>query len=77
MDVNGLGLVASLIASLTWPAVVAGAIILFRKPLAELLGRVKSYEGLGQKVTFGERLAEAATSLEMVYEMATSRPISI
>lgn len=63
---NGLGFVASLIASLSWPAVAAGAIILFRKPLAELLGRIKSYEGLGQKVTFGERLAEAEASVEEV-----------
>lgn len=62
-DMNGLEFTSTLLTHLFWPLVVAGAIWLFRKPLSELIGRVRRYEGLGQKLEFGERLAEAEDSV--------------
>jgi hypothetical protein len=56
---NGLSFASSLIGHLVWPLVVAGAIVIFRKPLSELIGRVRHYEGLGQRMDFGPALAEA------------------
>jgi hypothetical protein len=61
---NDLGLVSALVAQLYWPLIVGGALILFRKPVRELLGRIRTYEGLGQKLEFGERLAVAENSAE-------------
>jgi hypothetical protein len=48
---------------LAWPVLVFVLVLMFRKPLAELIGRMKSYEGLGQKVTFGEGLAGTEESV--------------
>jgi hypothetical protein len=62
-DMNGLEFTSTLLTHLFWPLVVAGSILLFRKPLSELIGRVRRYEGLGQKLEFGERLAEAEDSV--------------
>jgi hypothetical protein len=59
---SGLEFTSALLTHLFWPLVVAGAMWLFRKPLSELIGRVRRYEGLGQKFEFGERLAEAEIS---------------
>ncbi|MGW2152278.1 hypothetical protein [Nonomuraea sp. NPDC001699] len=53
---------------LSWPALVLVVILVFRKPLAELLGRVISYEGLGQKVTFGEDLAKVEAEVEALVQ---------
>ncbi|MCT9931871.1 hypothetical protein N5079_16810 [Planotetraspora sp. A-T 1434] len=53
---------------LSWPVLVLIALLLFRKPLGELIKNIKSYEGLGQKITFGEELAQleqAAENLEV------------
>jgi hypothetical protein len=65
---NSLEFVSTLIGDLIWPFVVLAAIVVFRRPLAELIGRVKSYEGLGQKVTFGEELADAEFSVNEAVE---------
>jgi hypothetical protein len=65
---NDLQFASNLIGSLIWPVVVVGAIVLFRRPLAALIGRVRSYEGLGQKFTFGEELAGAEVSVNEALE---------
>jgi hypothetical protein len=65
---NNLEFVSTLIGTLVWPLVVVSAVVLFRKPLAELIGRVRSYEGLGQKLTFGEELAGAEVSVNEAVE---------
>lgn len=59
-----LEIAASLVGSLTWPAVVLVVVVIFRSPLSDLIGRIKSYKGLGQEVTFGDRLAGAEASVE-------------
>jgi hypothetical protein len=61
--VNGLAFASSLITSALWPIVVVVAIVVFRKPLAGLIGRTRRYEGLGQKLEFGPALAEAEDSV--------------
>lgn len=58
-NMTGLAFTATILTHLFWPLVVAGAVVLFRRPLSDLIGRVRRYEGLGQKFEFGERLAEA------------------
>jgi hypothetical protein len=65
---NILEFASTLIGDLIWPIVVLAIIVVFRRPLAELIGRVKSYEGLGQKVTFGEELADAEDSVNEAVE---------
>lgn len=69
---NGLQFASSLISSLVWPMVALVLVAVFRKPLADLIGRIKSYKGLGQELTFGDRLADAENSVE---EAARSSPI--
>jgi hypothetical protein len=59
-----LAFVSSLITAALWPAVVLAAVIIFRSPLKSLLGRVKSYEGPGGKVQFGDDLARAEIAIE-------------
>ena len=44
---------------LSWPVIVLVIVLLVLKPLRELIPRLKSYEGLGQKVAFGDQLAAA------------------
>jgi hypothetical protein len=61
---NSLEFTSNLITRLYWPLIVGGALVLFRNPVRELLGRIKSYEGLGQKLEFGEQLAGAEKSVE-------------
>jgi len=67
---NGLSFASSVITALLWPLVVAIAIIVFRRPLSELIGRIKSYEGLGQKFTFGDKLADAEKAVGKAVESA-------
>jgi hypothetical protein len=55
---------ASLVASLSWPVVAIVALIVFRHPISGLIGRVRTYKGLGQEVTFGKQLAAAESSVE-------------
>ncbi|MFI5849118.1 hypothetical protein ACIA8B_24110 [Micromonospora chalcea] len=49
---------------LSWPVVVAVVVVIFRRPLRELIGRIRSYEGLGQRIDFGEKLAGAENSVD-------------
>jgi hypothetical protein len=60
---NNLAFVASMVGSLAIPVTILVALLIFRGPLTELLGRIISYEGLGQKVNFGQKLAGAEKSV--------------
>lgn len=64
MRMNGLQFASSLITGLAWPVVVVILALVFRKHIAALIGRVKSYKGMGQELTFGDRLADAESSVE-------------
>ena len=68
---NGLQFASSLVTSLAWPLVVIVLVIIFRKNVADLIGRIKSYKGLGQELTFGDRLAEAENSVEEAVKTAS------
>jgi hypothetical protein len=59
---NSLAFIASVVGSLAVPVTIVVVLVLFRGPLTELLGRIISYEGLGQKVNFGRKLAGAEKS---------------
>jgi hypothetical protein len=61
---NWLQFASSLISSLAWPLVVIILVVIFRRQLAHLIGRIKSYKGMGQELTFGDRLADAENSVE-------------
>jgi len=67
-------LAASLAGSLAWPAVVAGVVIGFRKPLTKLIGRVKSAEVAGQKFKFGPQLEEAEDKSAAAFSDAPAQP---
>ncbi len=60
---NNLAFAASVVGSLAIPVTILVALLIFRGPLTELLGRIISYEGLGQKVNFGQKLAGAEKSV--------------
>jgi hypothetical protein len=61
---NAFQFTASLVASLSWPLVALCAIVILRLPLSDLITRVRLYKGMGQEVTFGDRLAAAESSVE-------------
>jgi hypothetical protein len=67
---NDLAFIASVVSSLAIPATVVTALLIFRGPLASLLGRIISYEGLGQKVNFGQKLAGAEESVSRAVAQA-------
>ncbi len=67
---NGFGLTSSLIINLYWPVIVVVAIFIFRKPLSELIGRIRSYKGFGQEVAFGEQLATAENAVQQAVQKA-------
>jgi hypothetical protein len=68
--VNGLSFASSLVGHLIWPAVVVAALLIFRRPLSDLLGRIRKYQGMGQTVEFQERLADAQQSVSKAAEEA-------
>jgi hypothetical protein len=74
---NDLGFVASMIGSLAIPVTVVATLLIFRRPVTDLLGRIISYEGLGQKVDFGQKLAGAEESVSKAEAQAqgTAEPI--
>ncbi|MEU4288988.1 hypothetical protein AB0E63_12265 [Kribbella sp. NPDC026596] len=55
----------ALVDHLAWPVVVTGALIGFRRSLRALIGRLDSWEGLGQKVQFGRKLVETGKQAEL------------
>jgi hypothetical protein len=46
--------------------------MLFRAPIRDLLHRIRSFEGMGQKLTFGEKLAGAETAVEEALRTVTA-----
>lgn len=67
---NNLAFIASVVGSLAVPATILVALLIFRGPLAELLSRIISYEGLGQKFNFGQKLAGAEKSVNKAVAQA-------
>ncbi len=67
---NNLAFISSVVGSLAIPVTVLVALLIFRGPLAELLGRIISYEGLGQRVSFGRKLAGAEKSVSQAVAQA-------
>jgi uncharacterized protein YutE (UPF0331/DUF86 family) len=57
---------------LSWPVFAVVAVVLFRPQIRSLIVQVRSYEGLGQKLTFGDELAQAEEDVE---ELAASRAV--
>jgi hypothetical protein len=50
--------VSSLIGDLlSWPVIMLVIFFMIKGPVRELIPRLKSFEGMGQKLTFGEQLA--------------------
>ncbi|WP_204042735.1 hypothetical protein [Acrocarpospora phusangensis] len=48
----------------SWPCAVLVAFLIFRKPIAGLLGKLSSVEGFGQKITFGQILSQVEEDVE-------------
>jgi hypothetical protein len=67
---NYLSFIASVVGSLAIPVTVVTALVIFRRPLGDLVGRVSSYEGMGQKVTFGRKLASAEAAVNVAVAQA-------
>ena len=62
-----------MVGSLAIPLTVLMTLILFRRALSELIGRIISYEGMGQKFRFGQKLANAEVAVSQA--VATTRDI--
>jgi hypothetical protein len=56
--------IVALVDHLAWPVLVAGALIGFRASFGALIGRLDSWEGLGQKLSFGRKLVETGKRAE-------------
>jgi hypothetical protein len=69
---NGLSFAASLITNLYWPLVVGLVLIVFRKPISALIGRIRSYKGFGQELTFGRQMATAEDSVEEAVQSSSA-----
>ena len=72
--VSVLQFIASLVASLAWPVLVIGALLIFRKPLVGLIARAKDIQLFGATVRLGKELERAAVSTEAAVASAQSRP---
>lgn len=59
---------------LSWPVLILVIVLIFRRQIAGLIGRIRSYEGLGQKLTFGDQLAETEDSVDAAVESIASSP---
>jgi hypothetical protein len=49
---------------LSWPVILAGVLLFFRRPVAALLRSVSEWEGFGKHVKFGEQVAAAEEKVE-------------
>jgi len=66
-----LELVVSVIGGLSWPLVVGMAILVFRKPITELIGKLESAKGPGVEATFFQNaMADPTSSDETKDELA-------
>ena len=63
--VSDLEFVSALIGHVfSWPVAVVVVALLFRRPLGDLIPQIQSYEGMGQKVTFGQKMAQTEASVD-------------
>jgi hypothetical protein len=65
-------LAASLVASLAWPALVAGLVICFREPLRKLIGRIRAAEIAGSRFEFGHELSAAEAKTDQAVSDVTA-----
>jgi hypothetical protein len=56
----------------SWPVFGVVAVVVLRRQIAALLGRITSYEGLGQKLNFGRGVAKIEEGIEELPEQAGS-----
>jgi hypothetical protein len=62
---NILEFISTLIGQLlSWPVAVVILVFALRRPIAELLPTLREYEGMGQRLSFGDRLAQVEDSVE-------------
>lgn len=59
-------LVTDLVQSLAWPSIVGLIIVLFRKPIAELLQKLETVEGHGLKARFDRKSKEVAEEVRLL-----------
>jgi hypothetical protein len=75
--VNGLAFIASLVHSLAWPAAVAVAVIVLRRPIGAALGRgVRRLRAGPVEVEFDQELAEVREELRRSPEL-TAEPSAL
>ena len=61
-----LDFAASAIGSISWPLLIVGLALLFRKPIVKLIGRIKSAEAGGAKLEFGEEVQDLADNAQRI-----------
>ena len=59
-----LQFVSSVINSIAWPVTVGIALWLYQKPFLDILGRIKSFKGLGVEAEFKESMEELREAVE-------------
>jgi len=73
---NALGFLASVVASLAWPAIVGSLLFLLRKDIAKHFSRLAEFTFPGGSLKFDDKLtATKATAEEAMNEHASSRRI--
>lgn len=55
---------------ISWPVLVLVVVFVFRKPIAELIPKLRSWEGPAGKFDFGKQLAETEDSVDDAVEAA-------
>jgi hypothetical protein len=66
---SGLEFLSALIGYLlSWPVLLLVLVLVFRRPLVDLLGRLKNWEGFGQRAEFGETADRVAETAEAAIE---------
>ncbi|WP_199440789.1 hypothetical protein [Umezawaea beigongshangensis] len=66
--------ISGLLVDLAWPIVALTAIVLFRRPLGEVIGRVRSVEVPGGAITFGDELEQVERQLQDASERLAELP---
>lgn len=72
-----LAFIASLVASLTWPLTVLILVLIFKKPIKNLLSGIKTFKYGGLDIGFGERVEEVRIEAEQVLPQAPSPPTGL
>lgn len=72
---DGLEFISATIGHvLSWPVLIFAALLIFRPSIKDLLGRMKTFEGLGQSMTFEESLARTEEAVDMALENSEAIP---